>query len=113
MSKKNGSGFAALVAGVAAGAAAVFLSKKENREKTKKVLVKAEKKIVRVSREVKKDPKRFAKKVEKSGKVLAKKVVKEAAKDLRRANSSSPVLKRVGKTVKKSVSKVKKATKKK
>ncbi len=119
MSKRNGSGLAALIAGVAAGAAAVFLSKKENREKTKKVLRTAEKKIVKVSKEVKKDPKKFAKKVERKGKVLAKKAVKEAAKDIKKIEvqavvaekklvkkaKSSPALKAVGKTISKKLSK--------
>ena len=79
--KQQGAGLMTLVAGLAAGAAAVFLAKKENREKTKKVLQTAEKKVTSVSREAKKDPQKFAHKVERKGKVLAKKVLKEAGKD--------------------------------
>jgi len=80
--KQQGAGLMTLVAGLAAGAAAVFLAKKENREKTKKVLQTAEKRVTSVSREVKKDPQKFAHKVERKGKVLAKKVLKEASKDV-------------------------------
>src|SRR5258708_1007896 len=105
MSKKNGagSGLVALVAGVAAGAAAVFLSKKENRIKTKKVLVSAEKKVISVSKEAKKNPKKFAKKVVKvaakdvkMAEAKAMKVEKTVAKKVK----SSPVLKKVGKSLK-------------
>ena len=80
-SRNSSAGLLALVTGVAAGAAAVFLSKKENREMAKKELLKAEKKVKAVTAEARKNPKKFADKVEKKGAVLAKKVIKEVKKD--------------------------------
>jgi hypothetical protein len=47
MSKK-GKGLLALVAGAAAGAAAIFLSKEENRQKTVKAVNKAKRSATRV-----------------------------------------------------------------
>jgi len=103
MARKNSSGLLALVTGMAAGAAAVFLSQKENREKTKKVLYKAEKKIAQASKEAQKNPQKFAKKVVKEVKKDAKKVVhkakvaeKKAVKVVKKVKNS-PVLQAVGK----------------
>jgi hypothetical protein len=98
--KRSSTGMFALLTGVAAGAAAVFFSKKENRQMAKKELVKAEKTAMKVSAEIKKDPKKFAKKVERQGKVLAKKAVREASRDIKKMEKkvkSSPALKKVGK----------------
>jgi len=81
MSKqKSGLGAFALVAGLAAGAAAMFFSDKKNRESTKKVISTAGKELKKVKAEIKRNPKAFAKKVEKQGTALANKVVKEASK---------------------------------
>jgi hypothetical protein len=111
MAKKPTGGLVALVAGVAAGAAAVFFSKKENREMVKREAVKAGSKAKAVASEVRKDSKKVAKKVQAQGKKLAGKVVREARKDAKKAGKrvvaaekavarkvkSSPVLKAVGK----------------
>jgi hypothetical protein len=111
MQKKSnsGSGLFALVAGVAAGAAAVFLSKKENRDMVKKEVRKDVKKVKAVAAEAKKDPKKFAKKVETKSKKIAGKVASNAKKLEKKAMAAeksvmkkvkSPVMKSVGKKAK-------------
>lgn len=75
MSKKAG-GIIALVSGLALGAAALFLSKKENREKTKAVA----KKVVAKAKTVVKKAKVVAKKNVAKAKSSAKKVVKKSKK---------------------------------
>lgn len=81
MAKKN-AGLLGLIIGAAAGAAAMFLSKKENRALVKRGAVKAGKKAKQVATEFKKNPKKFIKKetavvkkaVAKGSKVAAKAV---------------------------------------
>lgn len=89
MARKDASGLVALLAGVAAGAAAVFFSKKENREMVKREAVKAEKVVASAAKEVRKDPKKFAKKVGRKVSAAEKKAARTIAK--------SPVFKKVGK----------------
>ncbi len=66
MSKKSsgGVGLFALATGLAAGAAAIFFSNKENRKMVKKEVMKVEKEAVKLSKEAKKNPQKFAKKVQ-------------------------------------------------
>lgn len=75
MAKRKG-GLLALVTGVAVGAAAMFFSKKENREKT----VKVAKKAVVKAKVAKKKVVAKAKVVAKKSMTTAKKVVKKAKK---------------------------------
>lgn len=75
MSKK-GPGLLSFVVGVAAGAAALFLSKPENRVKAKKVARTVATKAKRVSSEYKKNPEAFKKKVAAKAQVAAKRAVK-------------------------------------
>jgi hypothetical protein len=81
MPKKNVGGLIAFATGVAAGAAALFLSKKENRQMVKAKAVKAGKKVKQVAAQVKKNPKKFAKqavsKAVKTVKAKAKVVAKK------------------------------------
>ncbi|GEM_PF-954979 len=125
--KRDGTSIFSVMAGVAAGAAAVFLSKKENRKNTAAALHKAEKQL----KEVQKNPKRFAQKVESQGKILAHKVVKEVSMKTKKitakaavkkvikkvkakvvaATKSKKVVKKAAPKVKRVVAKVKKAVK--
>lgn len=82
MSKK--SGLFPLLTGVVLGAAAIFLSKKENREKTKKVVEKAVTKAQKLNADYKKNPKKVTAQLERKGKKLATKVVKQAKKELKK-----------------------------
>lgn len=75
MAKKRG-GLFALVAGLTMGAAALFLSKKENRTK----VAKTAKKAVAAAKKVEAKAKVSVKKVVAKGKVVAKKVTKKVAK---------------------------------
>ncbi|MFZ5437483.1 MAG: hypothetical protein ACOZAK_00285 [Patescibacteria group bacterium] len=75
MAKRKG-GLLALVTGLAVGAAAIFFSKKENRDKT----VKVAKKAVSKAKVAKNKAVASAKKAVKKGTVAAKKVVKKAKK---------------------------------
>jgi hypothetical protein len=75
MAKRKG-GLLALVTGVAVGAAAMFFSKKENREKTVRVAKKAASKAM----VAKKKAVASAKKAVKKGTMVAKKAVKKAKK---------------------------------
>lgn len=74
MAKKPG--FLSLLTGVALGAAAVFFSKPENREKAKEVAKKAK----NLKAEYEKDPAAFKAKLKKEGKKLADTAVKTAKK---------------------------------
>lgn len=107
MSHKKNSGVSVftLLAGVAAGAAALFFSKKENRDKTVEVVKNAEKKITEVSKEIKKDPKAFANKVVEEVSKKAKSVKKSAAK----AKKAAPA--KAAAAAKTTVSKAKKVAK--
>jgi len=89
MSKKSGLG--SLLTGLALGAAAVFFSKKENRDNT-----------VIAAKKAKTKAKRVVKIAKTEGKKVAKAAKKESKKVVRSAKSES----------KKVVKKVKKATKK-
>ncbi len=120
--KGSGMGVFALLAGVAAGAAAMFFSKKENRAKTEQAVKKAEQAIDVARTEIKKNPKAFAKKVEKQGEKLAKKVVKSVTKTAQKVAKSKPTkaamkavrkTKKVKKAAKRTVTVAKKTTKKK
>lgn len=75
MAKRKG-GLLALVTGMAVGAAALFFSKKENREKT----VRAAKKVASKAKVAERKAVSSAKKAVKKGKVAAKKAIKKAKK---------------------------------
>ncbi len=64
MSKKK-KGLFAFLTGLAMGAAAVFLSNKENREKTKEVVEDTAKKAKKLKQEVEEDPEKVKQKVKK------------------------------------------------
>lgn len=90
MSKKsNVGGVLAFVTGLAAGAAALFLSKKENREMVKREATKAGKKAKKVAAEIKKNPKKFAKKTSVAAKKAVTKVVKTASVKVKKAVAKS------------------------
>lgn len=81
MSKKQAkTGLIAFLAGAAAGAAALFLSKKENREKTKQVLEDGVEKAKEVKDEIVEGSKEAKEKVEKKVKEVTDEVRKKAAK---------------------------------
>ena len=75
MSKKSSGGLIALALGVVAGAAALFFSKKENRENVKKAVKSASVKAKALKKEIQADPKKFARKVEQQGKKAVQKSV--------------------------------------
>lgn len=90
MGKK--SGLFAFVAGMAAGAAALFLSKEENREKTKKAVEQGKMKAAAEAKKVVKEVKKSAnmaqkevKKATKSAKKTAATVKKSAQKAIKKA----------------------------
>ena len=87
MSKKasNVGGVLAFVTGLAAGAAALFLSKKENREMVKREATKAGKKAKKVAAEIKKNPKKFVKNAETKVKKAVVKAVKTAEVKVKKA----------------------------
>ena len=78
MPKKNVGGLLAFATGVAAGAAALFLSKKENRTMVKREAVKVGKKAKKIEKEIAKNPKKFVKKTEVKMAKAVKKAVKKA-----------------------------------
>lgn len=79
MSKKSG-GLGALLFGAAMGAAAVFLSKKENRDKTKKVISKAATKAQKLRADYKKNPDKVKNELKAQGEKMAKRALAEAKK---------------------------------
>lgn len=79
MAKKSG-GLGALLFGAAMGAAAVFLSKKENREKTKKVITNATAKAKKIGTEYKNNPEKVKRELRAQGQKLANKALSEAKK---------------------------------
>lgn len=101
--KKSSSGnLFALLTGLVAGAAAVFFSKKENREKARETIKKAEKEIGKAAAEVQKNPKakKLIKKVRTEGKKIAQKAERKmvaAEKMVETKVKKSPVLRAVGK----------------
>jgi hypothetical protein len=76
MAKKSGLG--ALIAGVALGAAALFLSKKENRIKATKAVKTAVTKAKKLEAEYKKNPAKVTAAVKKKVAVQSKKIAKKA-----------------------------------
>lgn len=76
MAKKSGLG--TLLAGIAMGAAAVFLSKKENRDKARATLKKAGDKAKRLKSDYQKDPEKVKSQLQAEGKRLAERALKEA-----------------------------------
>jgi hypothetical protein len=90
MSKKSG-GILALALGVVAGAAAMFLSKKENREMVKREAVKAGKKAKVMGKEFKKNPKKF---IKKEAAVVKKAVIKGEKAVVKAAKSAASKLKK-------------------
>lgn len=79
MSKKSG-GLGALLFGAVMGAAAVFLSKKENRDKTKKVITKAASKAQKIRADYQKNPTKVKKELQAQGQKMAQKALAEAKK---------------------------------
>jgi gas vesicle protein len=98
MAKK--SGLFALLAGVAAGAAAVFLSEKENRQMAEREIKKVKTSARNLAQDLDKNPQKVARKVVRRGKKVAavavgkstktkvKKVVKAAKKVSSKAKSA-------------------------
>jgi DUF438 domain-containing protein len=82
MAKKGG--LLTLITGLALGAAALFLSKEENREKTKKVAKVAVAKAQKLKTEYQKNPKKVKQEIKKQGKKIATKVVAVAKKKVRK-----------------------------
>ena len=82
MAKKGG--LLTLVTGLALGAAALFLSKEENREKTKKVAKVAVAKAKKIKAEYQKNPAKVKQQIKKQGKKIATKVVATAKKKVRK-----------------------------
>ncbi len=84
MAKKNVGGVLAFLTGLAAGAAALFLSKEENRTAVKRTAVKVGRKAQKLEKEIAKNPKKFVKKTEakmaKAVKTAVKKVETKVAK---------------------------------
>lgn len=74
------SGFFTLLAGVAAGAAAVFLSDSSNRKKTERAVEKVADAAMKAEVAYKKNPTAFKKKVAKQAKTTANKVAKKATR---------------------------------
>ncbi|NCN24082.1 MAG: hypothetical protein COU65_04685 [Candidatus Pacebacteria bacterium CG10_big_fil_rev_8_21_14_0_10_42_12] len=67
-----------LLTGIAMGAAASFLSKEENREKTKKVILNAASSAKKAKAKYDANPDKFKKEALAKGKKIAKKAVKRA-----------------------------------
>lgn len=78
MSKGN-AGLFTLIAGMAAGAAALFLSDPKNRAKTKKALNTAASEATKMKKEYEANPTAFKKKVAGQAKKTAAKAIKKAA----------------------------------
>lgn len=76
MAKK--SGLFTLLTGFALGAAALFLSKEENRKKVKTVAAAGVKKAQKLKTEYQENPELFKKKVVQKGKKIAATVIKKA-----------------------------------
>lgn len=79
MAKRSG-GLGALLFGAAMGAAAIFLSKKENRDKTKAAISKATSKAKKLRADYKKNPDKVKKELSAQGQKLAKRALAEAKK---------------------------------
>lgn len=97
MAKKSG-GLGALLFGAAMGAAALFLSKKENREKTKKVISAATAKAKKLKSDYKKNPTKVKNQLKAEGKKLATKAAIKAKKTGKQvAKKASAKLKKASK----------------
>ncbi len=88
MSNKSGNLFTFLT-GAAIGAAAVFLSKKQNRDKAQKSLEEAREQIAKLKKQYHSDPDKFKQDMLHEGKQVAEKVKTEAT---RAANKTSKFL---------------------
>ncbi|MBP7768866.1 hypothetical protein KA082_03470 [Candidatus Woesebacteria bacterium] len=77
-------GLASILTGIALGAAALFLSKKENREKTKQVAKKIVSKAKKLEADYKKNPSKVTQQLKGKAKVIAKKTVAVAKKEVRK-----------------------------
>lgn len=89
MSKKSG-GMFALLAGIAAGAAAVFLSERENRIKAKQELKAAARVATKLQKDFKANPKKAAAKLERKSEKVVKKVVAKSAAKVVKATKAKP-----------------------
>ncbi|PIY79639.1 MAG: hypothetical protein COY81_01470 [Candidatus Pacebacteria bacterium CG_4_10_14_0_8_um_filter_43_12] len=85
MAKNTGLG--ALLTGIVLGAAAVFLSKKENRIKTRATINQATTKVKLLKQEYKTDPEKVKAELKAQGKKLASKALTEAHKLSKRLNT--------------------------
>jgi hypothetical protein len=94
---KRTSGLFTLLTGMAAGAAALFLSDEKNRQSTKKELSKAGTTAKKLKSEYDKDPAAFKVKVHKDGKKLAQKAVKKAQTKAKKAKTSAKKAKKTAK----------------
>lgn len=74
MSKKNKSGLTTFLIGLAAGAATVFLSKKENRDKVQRGVDHTIKQAKQLKEEAEEDPQKVKIKAEKKAKEIANQV---------------------------------------
>ncbi len=101
MPKKSG-GLFTLLSGVAMGAAAVFLSKKENRDKASKALHQAGEEIEQAVNDYKKDPEAFKKRVVKKGKAVARKATTTAKKSVKKTTKKKTTAKKKTASKKKS-----------
>lgn len=79
MPKKNVGGMLAFLTGLAAGAAALFLSKEENRTAVKRTAVKVGRKAQKLEKEIARNPKKFVKKTEAKVAKAVKTAVKKAS----------------------------------
>lgn len=90
MGKNTGLG--TLLTGVVMGAAAVFLSKKENRDKARETLKKASDKAKKLKSDYQKDPEKVKAQLKAEGKRLAEQALKEAktaSKNLQSGNGTT------------------------
>lgn len=76
------------LAGAAAGAAAVFFSKKDNRDKTQKTIEDLKKQVDRLSRQYQEDPQKLKDDLISGGRQVAVKVTSETAKAADRASKA-------------------------
>lgn len=86
MAKKNG--LVTLLTGVALGAAALFLSKEENRKKVKTLAATGVKKAEKLKAEYQENPEKLKKDVVRTGKKLVAKVVAKSAPKKKVASKS-------------------------
>lgn len=75
MAKQSKKGLWGLIVGAAAGAAAVFFSEKENRDKAKEVAAEAKEKATKLKEELEEDPQKVVEKATQDAKKKLKKAV--------------------------------------